>query len=424
MIRIRFKFYGGAQEVGRSCILIDSKNYKIMLDCGIKIFSEIPEYPSLPTHVDSFILSHAHLDHSGNMPVLYKKCFCDMYSTDISFELSHMLQRDSLKVSLQNGIFPMYDYEDIKILPMYEKSIPYKKLIDLNNRISFQLYNAGHIPGSASILLEIEENNNEWSVLYTGDIKTVETRLLKGAEIPDADILIMESTYGNRTHPDRGEMEKMLIDGIERTLDRGGNAIVSAFALGRTQEILMILKNMEYPIFLDGMGTDITRLFLQYPEYLKNVNELERAIGYVEFIDNKTMRDNAIREPSIIVTTAGMLNGGPVIKYLKIFRGDTKSSIFLTGYQVKGTNGRLLMDRGYIIDPYGNEVIKIGMEKYYLDFSAHAGRLSLEKIVKKVNPEICILVHGEPESCYSLGNLTEKICKTYIPKVGDVIDIP
>ncbi|OYT53098.1 MAG: hypothetical protein B6U72_06860 [Candidatus Altiarchaeales archaeon ex4484_2] len=419
---MKFTFHGGAQEVGRSCINLCSNGYSVLLDCGIKLTSKAPEYPQLPGRVDSFILSHAHLDHCGMVPALYKQFLCPLYATDISFDISHILQRDSLKITLSEGFAPEYDYDDIGLSSMGENPVGYNERVELNSKLSFELFDAGHIPGSASVLLDVVEGGVSRKVLYTGDIKTSDTRLLDAATVPEADILISESTYGNRVHPDRKSLEERLLAEVEKTLDGGGNAVLASFALGRTQELLLILNDLGYPVYLDGMGADLTKLMLQYPHYLRDAKALRKAVRNVVWVEHNGMRKQAIREPSIIVSTAGMLTGGPVWYYLKKLCGDVRSSLFLTGYQVEGTNGRLLLDEGYVVDPRGGERIDVRMRVEYLDFSAHAGRHSLERMVERISPDRCILVHGDAESCSSLGEFTQGVCETFIPEVGSSIE--
>lgn len=420
MIKIRFSFYGGAREVGKSSILAEHDKYSVMMDCGVKLGGETVKYPQQPPKLDTFILSHAHLDHSGAVPALYKKFKAPMYATDISFELSHLLQRDLVKINDMKGLGSPYTLPDIDAMKSLEKDSNYNTSYTLNDNISFKLYDAGHIPGSASILLETDT----MKVLYTGDIKLSDTRLLKGCETtPKADVVITESTYGNRRHPPRKEMEKEFIDRVEETLARGGTALVPAFAVGRSQEMLMVLTELNYPIYLDGMGQDMTRLFLQYPKYLKDPDLLRKAASRSQWIKHRGDRKKAIREPAIIITTAGMLNGGPAVHYISKLYGDRKSSILLTGYQVEGTNGRLLQDEGYIIDNMNGNKIPIKMEVHYFDFSAHAGKDALGKIIRKANPKEIILVHGDPKACEELEELVKRIGETHIPKLGDTIEI-
>ncbi len=405
-------------EVGRSSIVVEHKGYSLMLDCGIKV--DTMECPAQPDHIDSLILSHAHLDHSGMIPVIYKNHRSPIHSTDMTFEISQILQKDSIKIAKLRNQPLIYSERDIANAQDSEIDIRYRNKRKLNDEISFEFYDAGHIPGSASILLDISGKR----VLYTVDIKTKETYLQKGAEIPDAEILIIESTYGDRIHPKRSEMEKEFKDKITETLKRGGIALIPAFAVGRSQEILMVLNDIGYPLYLDGLAKDITRIFLEYPGYIRDPKLLQDSANDAIWIEHNNERRDILSEPCIIVTTAGMLSGGPVLYYLQRLHRDRNNSIFLTGYQVKGTNGRLLMDEGYVIDPLDNSRIRVEMEKHQFDFSAHAGRNSLERIVKKATPETVIVVHGDPESCLSFGEwLKGRVDDVNIPHVGDMIEL-
>jgi len=418
VIKIQLKFHGGAREVGRSCFSLESGGFSLMLDCGVKLREE-DGCPLLPDHTDALILSHAHLDHSGMIPALHREKNPQIYATDLTFELSHLLQRDSVKINKLRRQTHIYSNEDIDYMLGSEINTPYEKKRKLTGEISFRLMDAGHIPGSSSILLEIGGKR----VFYTGDIKTTDTKLQKGASVPKADILIMEATYGDRIHPDRKEMEREFLTLVEETLDRGGNAIVPAFAVGRTQEVLMILKDIPYPIYLDGMGQKVTSIFLQYPQYIRDIDLLQRVANNAIWVENNSERNRAMSEPSVIVTTAGMVNGGPVMQYIHRLHFDKMSSILLTGYQVEGTNGRLLMEKGYVIDSFTNTRIPIKMQKHQFDLSAHAGRHSLERIAKKVNPEEAFVVHGDPLPCKSLGEFLSGICEAHIPEIGNTIEL-
>ena len=419
MIKIQFGFHGGAREVGRSCIQIEVDGFSVMLDCGVKLRLD-DGCPELPDHTDSLILSHAHLDHSGMVPALHRREKLPIYSTDLTFELSHILQRDSVKIRRLREERSLYTDKDIDTMFDSENILTYGDKKRLTDGISFQLMDAGHIPGSASVLLEIDDTK----IFYTGDIKTIDTYLQKGATVPRADILITESTYGDRTHPDRKELEKEFVDIIDETISRGGTAVVPAFAVGRTQEILIMLRNISHPVYLDGMGQDITRLFLQFPDHLRDAELLRESANKLEWISNRSERKRVLYQPCVIVTTAGMVNGGPVINYIQKLSSDPKSSIILTGYQVEGTNGRLLTEKGHIIDEHTNRKIPVQMNVHQFDFSAHAGKNSLERIAKNVNPEVAFVVHGETEAAIEFGKFLGTICEdVYVPEIGDVIEI-
>jgi putative mRNA 3-end processing factor len=389
-----------------------------MLDCGLKI-RDTEGLPTLPEHTDALILSHAHLDHSGMAPALYKKDRPRIYGTDLTFETAHILQNDSAKVKQLRNETDLYSTGDITAMQQYEVAVGYDTERTIAADMSFTFMDAGHIPGSASVLLEIEGKK----VFYTGDIKTVDTYLQRGADVPQADILITESTYGNRVHPDRKTMEAEFLAAVEETIDAGGNVIIPAFAVGRTQEALIMLRKISAPLYLDGMGQKVTSLFLQYSEYLRDANLLKKSANAADWINGNGDRQRAMSEPSVIVTTAGMVNGGPVMQYLNRLHMDKSSSILLTGYQVEGTNGRLLMEKGYVKDPFTNKELQVLMQKKQFDFSAHAGRHSLEKIAKKVSPEKAFVVHGDPEPAKAFSEFLSSICETHAPKIGETFEL-
>lgn len=418
MIKILFRFYGGAREVGRSCILLEHNGYRVLMDCGIKL--NPLGYPRLPDHVDSMLLSHAHLDHSGMVPALYKRDGPPVYATDLTFEISHLLQRDSIKINKLRKERFVYSSREMRRMQGAEVDLGYGERRGLTDEISFNLFDAGHIPGSASTLLQVGGQR----VLYTGDIQVNDSRLLKGAtDIPQADVLLIEGTYGDRIHPDRKEMEKAFLDMVDETLSRGGNVLVPAFAVGRSQEMLLILDKIDYPVYLDGMSKTVTSLFLQYSGYLRDAAGLQDAANRARWVVNNSERKKAVSKPSVVVTTSGMLSGGPIMQYLHYLHGDEKSSILLTGFQVEGTNGRLLMDEGYVVDPWGNKKLRVDMMKHQFDFSAHAGRRSLEKIVERVNPEVVIVVHGDESVCLSFAEWLRESKETYVPSIGDEVRV-
>lgn len=411
-------------EVGRSCIELNLKDYSILLDCGVKVNRTV-EVPNLPEQreVKYLFLSHAHLDHSGFVPRANEKLgFESIYATELTFETSHILQKDLIKVAEKRNTPLPYTYDSIDQSVGKEVFLEYNKSVEIEGCVA-TLFDAGHIPGSSMILFE---NLDDLSLMYTGDIKLIETQLQRPAAInklPKIDVLITESTYGDRTHPNRKTLEQEFIDKVITILDKGGNVIVPAFAVGRAQEMMILLRDVPYPVYLDGMARDITRLYLQYPSYIKDYNLLKKAASAANWIRDERDRKKAIREASVIITPAGMLNGGPALSYIKKLRNDKKSAVFLTGYQVEHTNGRLLLEEGYVIDEK-NSKINVKMQVSFFDFSAHAGKNSLKRMVQKLKPEKIIVVHGEEEKSMSLANdLIDSGYKVYVPKVGDSINL-
>ncbi len=417
MILLELQFLGGASEVGRSAILFKGSKTVIM-DYGIKL-NHKTEYPLPAGHVDACVLSHAHIDHSGNFPFLYKEAFPTVYGTDPTRELSELLVEDSMKVGKKNHQPPKFSKHQLK--DFTERFAPY----EFGSEIDFYdytitLYDAGHIPGSSVTAIESKRTGKK--LVYTGDFK-VEPQLIQGsADIVKSDILITETTYANREHPEREELIRKFVNDVRETLDSGGTALVPTFAVGRAQELLAILhknKLAEYA-FIDGMARKATQIAMRYPEFIRNRDVLQEAMKKVMWIGSEQHRGHAVSGPGIILTTAGMLNGGPVLNY--ITKLGPNSKIFLTGYQVEGTNGnKLMMGKPLNIDGR-KEVVKTPW--VYYDFSAHAGKSDLYEYVKKSNPETVICVHGEQKTTDAfVEDLKVMGFKAHAPRIGEVIKL-
>lgn len=420
---MKIKFLGGCEEIGRSAILIDDK---IVLDYGLRP-SVPPEIPVGSISPKSVIVSHAHLDHSGMVPSLmpaYGDLAPDVYLTSVTGNLTYLLSRDTIKVGRDQG-FSFFNEEDIMRMNEHTHYVDYGEQIALNSfdygaDYTFELFNAGHIPGSSSIHLKKEDE--DISLLYTGDIKVGATRLMESAapaEFPSSDILLVESTYYGRDHQDREEQEREFVDSIKETMSSGGTAIVPCFAVGRTQEIVMILHSYGLTPYVDGMGLGVFRLFKNHPSFLRDADALNKAFGDAMFVNAKK-RKRVLSQPSVIVTTAGMLNGGPVLYYLKKVHEDQKSKVLLTGYQIEGTNGRRLLEERCVAT--NGEVLKVDMGVEQYDFSAHAGDRELKELVSRfcVNgTEVVFPVHGEHTAEFAAWMNDNFDCDAISPKVGE-----
>jgi len=416
---MKIKFLGGCNEVGRSAMLVDDK---IIIDYGMRP-SDPPEVPLNNDHISpkSVIVSHAHLDHSGMVPSLMSHGKApEVYMTPVTRDLTKLLGRDTIKVGKDQG-FVFFDEEDIRKLDEHTLAVGYGERCSLNGSdYEFELHNAGHIPGSSSI--HLGKKSEDISLFYTGDIKTGMSRLMKSASLTDfpaADILVIESTYYDREHKNRKELEREFVDSIRETLDSGGNAIVPCFAVGRTQEIVMVLHSYGLTPYVDGMGLSVFSLFKNHPSFVKNAKALNDAFADAQFVNSKR-RKKAISEPSIIVTTAGMLNGGPVLYYLKQIHDDPRSKVLLTGYQIEGTNGRRLIEKGYV--EADGQVVKVnaGVESY--DFSAHAGDSELKKIVSRfcrTGTEVVFMIHGDQTEEFAAWARDKFGCEAIAPNNGE-----
>ena len=264
------------------------------------------------------------------------------------------------------------------------------------------------------------------TVCYTGDFKTEETRLHKPANVPNkkVDALIIETTYGGRDHPDRRELENSFYDACLEVLTKGGNVIIPVFAVGRAQEVLEILMDIGYPIYMDGMAVHATEIILDYPEYIKNYRELYKATTNAIMVRNPRIRKQVMKEPSIVITTGGMLQGGPVIEYLyQAVKRPKDTAIFLTGFQKEDTPGReLMLYKTATIDGVTLDFRKHWVE--YFDFSAHVGRRGLEKAVKQMDPNVVILNHGDLDQIEAFAEwLKEQGYNYVIPDAGETIDV-
>ncbi|MGI0141088.1 MAG: MBL fold metallo-hydrolase [Candidatus Micrarchaeales archaeon] len=405
---------GGAGEVGRSAFLLkDEKN--ILLDYGVKNGTPRLEYPLIPGKVDAVVVSHAHFDHTGALPILYEQNFPVAFGTRPTMEMSELLLEDSLGISKKQNIPPKYSRQQMRNYLKKYMSYNYHSEIDFAE-YTMTLSDAGHISGSAVTL--IEKNHSDKRFVYTGDFK-IDPQILQGsAEIVKSDILMIESTYATRSHPDRAKLIKDFVEDVKTTLDNGGTALVPCFAVGRAQEIIAIMyqHGLIDKTYMDGMAKKATEIVMRYPEFTKNQALLMSAMKNVNWIGEHYERDIALESPSVIVTTAGMLNGGPVLHY--ITRLNRQSKILLTGYQVEGTNGRLLLDKKPLeID---ERTFKIDTPAAYYDFSAHASKEDIYKYVRESDPEQVICVHGDKQNTEDLAeNLRMEGFDAYAPKQGD-----
>lgn len=393
---MRLSFLGGCQEVGRSAVLVDAGAEKFILDYGVKINVKPTEYPKeVNTKLNGIMITHTHLDHCGAVPILYRqRQNCPLFGLEITRSLSRMLMYDSYKISKYESEEEKFSKRDISSAIKHFKVVEYRKPFKVGNtRVTF--FDAGHIPGSAFILLEAQNKR----ILYTGDFNLSDTRLIKGADldIPEVDILITESTYSDREHPDRVKEERKMVETIRETLERDGIALISCFAIARSQETLLVFDEyeLEYPIYMDGMSKKATRIINSHPELQREYNCVEKALKRldVKFITNPSIRKKILKKPCIIVTTSGMLTGGPIAHYIEKIYDREDCTLILTGFQVPGTEGAVLLETGHYIHQDLDLPVKMSVRKF--DFSSHAPRSDLFRFVKHVNPGKVFCIHGD-----------------------------
>ncbi len=392
----------------------------LMLDYGVKIDHKT-EYPISMPKMDAMIISHAHLDHSGFAAAVYNEMNIPAFGTLPTLQLSTLLLEDSIKIAKKEHTKAYFHKRQVMNFNSKFISLDYHTTAHLGG-FDIELYDAGHISGSAITFIEKAHAKGNRRVVYTGDFKLAAQTLHNGAEVVESDVLIMESTYASREHPDRKKTIAGMIERIKEVLDNGGNALIPVFAVGRSQEILSILyqNGLTPSAYIDGMARKATSIVINLPKFIDNKDVLTNAIRETTWIEERSSRKEALNGPSIIVTTAGMLNGGPVLDY--ITKLNKHSHIFLTGYQVEGTNGRTLMDHGYIT--LDEERRKITTPVSFHDLSAHADRSDLHNYVKRSSPNTVVCVHGSRENTKILADdLKEEGFKAFAPKVGDTIEI-
>lgn len=407
-------FLGGAREVGRLGLVLRHRRSRVLLDYGLSP-SDPPAYPKSPPPVDAVLLTHAHLDHAGMVPAVAHQQDVPVYATGPTLETTEVLCRDCLKVHRLEGYAAPYQDFAISHLADVAHPILWDDPFQVG-QLEVQAVNSGHIPGSSMFRLQ-----GDRSVLFTADLYTAGCRLVPPARPVGCDTLILEGTYSGREHQPREEIEAGFLDKVQSTLDRGGVCVVPCFAVGRTQEVLMVLEEIQAPIWLDGMGKHVTDLFLRHPSFLRDAKALQRMRSRVRKARNHKDRRQACQPGNVIVTTSGMLEGGPVISYLKQLHDDPSSSVLLTGYQVEGTGGRRLLDEGWI--SLDDQDTRIRCEVEHFDFSGHAGHSELVAFAEACRPETVVICHSDDPD--PLVRDIETIADRVIaPSIGETFEIP
>lgn len=383
---MEFCFLGGADTVGRMGMTMKTPNDETLLVEYGMAPNKPPEYPLQAPRIKHAFLTHSHLDHCGMIPAVVGRDRCELFSTPLTAEVGEIMMRDSLKIAKAEDYPLPYTTGDIERTIKSVVPFEFGDTFELDG-FDVRLHAAGHVPGATMF-----EFIGDTHTLYTGDIHTIDTRLVNGAKPVRCENLFIEGTYGGRFHPDRKSVEKEFIDKIDEVIDRGGTVLIPSFAIGRTQEIMILLKDLGYEMWVDGMGKAVTKLYLDYPEYLSSPRALKQAKRKFNEVRTKQMRKDAARA-DVIVTTGGMLDGGPVLRYIQGIKDDPRNAILLVGYQAEETNGRLLMEQGLVM--IDGEPFKINCEVQKYDFSAHADHKQLLDFIHGCKPENVVIMHSE-----------------------------
>ena len=388
---LRYNFLGGGNEVGNvACLLEDPSNNKILLDYGLAPTNP-PKYPAESPMIKNAVITHSHIDHLGMAPWLCSQYRTKLHGTVLTAAISEMMWHDCYKVSKIEGYPLAWDKRDIdgaiESWVTHDFSTPWE--ID---DWKLKLEKAGHIPGAA--MLHIETDNGK--VMFTGDFDTRDSMLTTGAKPQDTDVLFIEGTYGGRNHPDKEKEIQRFISRVVEVTDAGGTALIPAFANGRTQDVVMLLHQRlpELDIHVDGMGKRIAKLQLSHPEMLRDPQGLESAWRWAKQVSSKSDKKKALNS-DCIVTTSGMLEGGPSIWYLNRLRDDPKNAILLTGYQASGSGGRELLDDSRI--KIWNDKVKIDLPIDQFSFSTHAGHDEIVDFTSKCNAEKVVIYHTDAQ---------------------------
>jgi KH/beta-lactamase-domain protein len=434
---VRITALGAFQEVGRSAVLVETPESRVLLDVGVNpsVNSGERMFPKLDIDqlrledLDAVVLTHAHLDHSGMIPFLFKYGYeGPVYATQPTRDIMALMQLDMLDISEKEGRPLPYSAKEVRKELLHTITLDYEEVTDIAPDIRLTFYNAGHIIGSAMAHLHIGDGTH--NLVYTGDFKYARTRLLDRAvaEFPRVDTLIMETTYGAQGQTNREESEKQLIDVINKTINRGGKVLIPVLAVGRGQEIMLVINDAmkrklipEIPVYVTGLFDEVTAIHTAYPEWLgKEVrdsilfrDENPFTSDYFKRIEG-FREDIAQGEPSIILATSGMLNGGPAVEFFKYLAPDPKNSLVFVSYQAEGTLGRKVRDGAKEIQVVGRdgrvESIKVNLEHTPIDgFSGHSDRRQLLKFLEDMvpKPRNIILNHGESSAIRAFSKVLE-----------------
>lgn len=440
---VRITSLGGSREVGRSCFLLHTPESRILLDCGVNVASDDRAFPHLEApelrlpELDAVVVSHAHLDHMGFVPYLYKYGFeGPVYCTTPTRDLAVLLQLDYVDIAECEDKPLPYSKKDIRNFVQHTIPLDYGDVTDISPDIKITLHNAGHILGSSIVHIHI--GDGMYNMAYSGDVKFDRTRLFSPAvyTFPRLETLIIDSTYGGSEDilPFRADAEKELIHVITETIKRKGKVVVPVFAVGRAQEMMVLLEDCKnkglldgVQVYLEGMIWEATAIHTAYPEYLST--DLREQIFHQDRnpflsdmftrVTSPSQRSEVIEgEPSVILSTAGMMAGGPVLEYFKALAPDPRNSLVFVGYQCEGSLGRRIQ-KGWHEVPMKRaggrmEEVKINMEVRSIEgFSGHSDRAQLLNYIRRVSPkpDRVICCHGDDNKCTDLASAIHKLFK-------------
>jgi len=412
---------GATREVGRNAIVVMTEKTKILLDYGVLVNHE-PGFPMhiAPKEVDAVVMTHGHLDHSGAIPIFHIQEKKPVYGTRLTFELAQLLISDFIHLS---GYYLPYEYIELRSMMRSYVPMDYREKRTIGD-IQLQLLDAGHLPGSAQALVETGGKR----LLYTSDYNAVDTRLLTGADqnYGPIDAMIIESTYADEDHPNRLALEKEFVEKVIDVVENGGTVLIPAFSVGRSQEIACVLAayHFEYPITVDGMTRETNRIMMNFTSFLRDPRLFIDAVHSANTVESWRDRRLATNKPGVVISPAGMLKGGPAAFYVQKLGKKRRNAVFLVSYQIPGTPGRELLEKGTCVIDGKMRKIKARVEHF--DFSSHSGASQLQETVKNVegNPKVYV-IHGAEGNCERLAKWIreETGLEAEAPRPGDTFTI-
>jgi len=434
---VRMTSLGGYREVGRSCTMLNTQDSKILIDCGVDVSSSdngspylhLPEVLPLES-LDGVVVTHAHLDHAGLVPLLFKYGYDGpVYCTYPTRDVMVLMQMDYIKVAAENARRPPYLSDHIREEIKHTIPLNYGDTTDISPDIRLTMHRAGHILGSSICHFHI--GDGLYNIAFSGDLKYEQTLLFSPAatHFPRLEALILESTYGGSkdVQPNRKRAIEKMQDIVASTVKRGGKVLIPVFAIGRSQEVMIVLEQLmrdkdipEVPVYLDGMIWEATAIHTVYPEYLNNnlrqqiFQEGENPLmaPMFERVDSFEKREDILdsNKPAVVLATSGMMNGGPVIEYLKKWGDDELNTLVFVGYQAEGTLGNKIQ-KGWKQVAVQNTTIDLRMNVEICEgFSGHSDRTQLMNYVRNVNPKPrrIIVNHGEESKCLDFASTIYK----------------
>ncbi len=455
---VRLSCLGGGRQVGRSCLFLQTPESRILIDCGINTAAqEENAFPYLDApefkieELDAIICTHAHLDHGGLIPWLYKMGYRGpLYCTEPTRDVIALLALDYIGVAYKEAKKTLFTSTDIKEMVKHAITLNYEEVTDITPDVRLTLYNAGHAIGSSMVHLHV--GNGLHNLLITGDFKYGRTQLLEPAssKFPRLETLIIESTYGAKEDivESRKEAEQELIDIVKKTVSEGGKVLIPVLGVGRSQEILLILEQAirtgtleKIPIYVQGLVWDVTAIHTAYPDYLNKV--VRKSIFHKDanpFLSEIFIRVGSRKEqqelleeagPCVIMATAGMLNAGASVEYFKELAPYPKNSLIFVSYLGEGSLGRRVQngEKEILFNDNGKpEVVKVNMNIHTIRaFTGHSDRNELMRFVYDVEPKPkkVIINHGESSKCLELASTIHKTQKieTVAPKNLEAVRI-